>query len=261
MTYFGKSWYSSNSLLPTDPTAFTLPQKLPSTAVAESEVVGGKPSTTMRMFKSKLIRKSIRTAYTPQTLQTPNPAWVWLTPWMVNMRTQTDEQGWEYNLWFHKSSWRAHPGHLNWWGWVRRREWVRLRQLVPEVVEKANEEVRAAAEWDRGKSGGTSDASREASRPASPGTREESRRQSSGSDTSTSESDAEIDPERISLAEIIAQQKPVLYMVKLLATVPLDRQKSELLVHWLDGAGAEDIDRLKSVFEDKSNVSHDIAMC
>jgi hypothetical protein len=151
-TLFGKSWYSSNTLLPSDPTPFTLCSKLPATEVTETRTPAG--TRQQKKSKPKLVRDTINTPYNLQTYQTPSPAWVWLTPWMVNMRTQTDEQGWEYNLWFHRASWRSHPGHLNWWGWVRRREWVRLRSLVPEIIEKANEEVREAVDdfWGRGRS-------------------------------------------------------------------------------------------------------------
>ncbi|WOO80609.1 Sporulation-specific protein 73 [Vanrija pseudolonga] len=108
----GKSWYSARGLLPSDPSGFTLPMHL----------AGDKD-------KSK--RKTIKTGYDLETYQTPTPAWVWLTPWMVNMRSNTDEQGWRYNLWFHQKGWKQHSGWLNWWGWVRRREWVRLRALIP----------------------------------------------------------------------------------------------------------------------------------
>lgn len=59
------------------------------------------------------------------------------------MRHDTDQQGWRYNLWFHTSRWAPHPGRLNWWGWVRRREWVRLRALLPAEPEpkEVEEEV------------------------------------------------------------------------------------------------------------------------
>lgn len=47
------------------------------------------------------------------------------------MRTGTDEMGWRYNAWFKKKGWRSKAGTAGWWGWVRRREWVRLRRLMP----------------------------------------------------------------------------------------------------------------------------------
>ena len=83
--------------------------------------------------------RSIRTAYDLHTFQTPSPRWKWITTWMMNMRNGTDENGWRYNVVFKKNGWRSHagPGGVN--GYVRRREWVRLRCLSPAL------EVRTAA--------------------------------------------------------------------------------------------------------------------
>lgn len=119
--FLGKSWYSSRGLLPSDPSGFTLPTHL----------AGDKDNSK---------RKTIKTGYDLETYQTPTPAWVWLTPWMVNMRSNTDEQGWRYNLWFHQKGWKQHSGLLNWWGWVRRREWVRLRALIPSPDDESDDE-------------------------------------------------------------------------------------------------------------------------
>jgi hypothetical protein len=51
---------------------------------------------------------------------------------MINMRTGTDEMGWRYNAWFKQKGWRSKAGSAGWGGWVRRREWVRLRRAVPD---------------------------------------------------------------------------------------------------------------------------------
>ena len=48
------------------------------------------------------------------------------------MRPGTDESGWRYNYWFKSNGWKSHAGLAGWGGWVRRREWVRLRCLNPE---------------------------------------------------------------------------------------------------------------------------------
>lgn len=89
--------------------------------------------------------RSIKTVYTLETYQCPDPNWQWVTPWMVNMRIGTDESGWRYNAWFKKSGWNSHAGSLGWAGWVRRREWVRLRCVRPpakEVAVEQREEVK-----------------------------------------------------------------------------------------------------------------------
>ena len=52
---------------------------------------------------------------------------------MVNMRTGTDESGWRYNGWFKHGGWKSHAGAIGWNGWARRREWVRLRCIVPTI--------------------------------------------------------------------------------------------------------------------------------
>ena len=48
------------------------------------------------------------------------------------MRVGTDELGWRYNAWFKRKGWGSHAGPMGWAGWVRRREWVRLRCIKPE---------------------------------------------------------------------------------------------------------------------------------
>lgn len=81
------------------------------------------------------LRKTINTAYTPETYQLPSPEWTWVTPWLVNMRDGTDEAGWRYNAWFRRTKWKSHAGPAGWAGWVRRREWVRLRQAVAHDID------------------------------------------------------------------------------------------------------------------------------
>lgn len=59
--------------------------------------------------KSTIPTQSNRTSYTLETYQPPSPEWEYLTPWMVNMRTGTDELGWRYNAWFRKKDGTAMP--------------------------------------------------------------------------------------------------------------------------------------------------------
>ncbi|OXB39900.1 hypothetical protein LQV05_000291 [Cryptococcus neoformans] len=143
----GTAYYSSNTLLPKDPSPFTRPDR---TAPITSSFAVADPSQnpTVQPVKSskKYLRKvqakstiptqSNRTSYTLETYQPPSPEWEYLTPWMVNMRTGTDELGWRYNAWFRKKGWNSHAGNLGWWGWVRRREWVRLRARKPRRKEE-----------------------------------------------------------------------------------------------------------------------------
>jgi hypothetical protein len=361
VTMWGKSVYSSNTLLPSDPTPFTLPRALPASEVADDGPGGsgtpmGAPPRSKAKGRARKYRESINTEYTLESYQTPSPAWAWLTPWMVNMRTQTDEQGWEYNLWFHKRSWRAHPGHFNWWGWVRRREWVRLRALVPEVIEKSNEETREAARdfWGprhrhHGESGSGVASRNESARnsrfegstpnvstqvladsPDSPDTPEDpvvaairQRRsseiarevrpettmgwgmgdvaeeaavrhihQGKGSgDGDNPERDHPHDHEHedheqaydsddspasdatsitttgscstaagfISLPALLRTRTPVPDMVRALALVPLDREKLDTLVSWIEGADEGDIARLQRLLQDPADVSRLLA--
>lgn len=103
------------------------PQATNGTATAST---GGTGDNDDRKRKDPSDRR-IKTLYTPETYQTPSPAWSWITPWMINMRTGTDESGWRYNAWFKQRGWSSHASFAGWGGWVRRREWVRLRGIVP----------------------------------------------------------------------------------------------------------------------------------
>jgi hypothetical protein len=96
--FFGTPRYSSSSLLPADPSAFSRPG---------------------------LTKLACRTAYTPDSFQLPDGTWSWASEWMVNMRRdgETDEKGWEYNSYFHQKGWHSRLRWHGWKGWVRRREW------------------------------------------------------------------------------------------------------------------------------------------
>jgi len=87
--------------------------------------------------------KSMNTPYDLKTYQPPSSQWLWLTPWLINMRQDgvTDERGWEYNYIFRKHGWGATVPWSGWGGWVRRRMWVRLRTL------KVNEDGEEEEEW------------------------------------------------------------------------------------------------------------------
>lgn len=238
MSLFGKKWYSANSLLPSDPTAYTLPTELPGvTTIAASERnrrsraarlrghTRGRSASTSALPDSQdtssssadtktsqpkaFKRKTIDTGYDLKTYQTPSPEWIWLTPWMVNMRLDADEQGFRYNLWFHRRGWRSHAGRLNWWGWVRRREWMRLRVLLPSTA--LEREV-----------GGIEDNAKEW--PAT-------------------------------LDEVMARPQPVHAMVKLLVVELLDRERLECFFQWWDNGSEEARLALKGELEDYDNVS------
>jgi hypothetical protein len=152
--FLGKAYFSSQTLLPADPTPYTLPsQAIPSassitvvqpatsnpsdpspaqtgTGDASASSDRAKTSASVSVGDDKTRgSRPIDTAYTPETFQPPTPDWEWITPWMANMRLGTDEAGWKYNAWFRGRGWRSHAGPAGWWGWVRRREWVRLRRM------------------------------------------------------------------------------------------------------------------------------------
>lgn len=170
--FLGKAYFTSNSLLPSDPSQYTLPgTPIPS---ASTLITTNSPESNPPPVHSTPGRKlpriqepgkavetttykqdygehsinlspehrNIKTAYSLATFQCPGPQWEWVTPWMINMKVGTDEGGWRYNAWFKKKGWRNHAGRAGWWGWVRRREWVRLRMVVP--IEKDDGEVMSA---------------------------------------------------------------------------------------------------------------------
>ncbi|WVW83967.1 hypothetical protein I302_105990 [Kwoniella bestiolae CBS 10118] len=131
----GKGYFSSRSLLPADPSAFTRPtQNIPSASSLGIRTNNPPPPNTQdpgpsSSTKTQRAKRSNKTSYTLETYQPPLPEWQYLTPWMINMRTGTDELGWRYNAWFRPRGWSSHSGPLGWGGWVRRREWIRLRAV------------------------------------------------------------------------------------------------------------------------------------
>lgn len=242
MSLFGKKWYSANSLLPSDPTAYTLPTELPgvttisaserskraklarlrghargrsasTSAIPDSRDTSSSSTDTKSSQSKELKRKTNDTGYDLKTYQTPSPEWIWLTPWMVNMRLDADEQGFRYNLWFHRRGWRSHAGRLNWWGWVRRREWMRLRVLLPSTkLDREVDGIESAKEW-----------------PAT-------------------------------LDEVMARPHPVRAMVKLLVVELLDRERLECFFQWWDDGTEEARLALKRELEDYDNVSGPAAL-
>lgn len=214
LSLWGKTWYSSNSLLPTDPSPFTVPIEPVGGDVMERDAEDAVDDTEGRQkatYIPKFKRKSIKTGYNLETFQTPSPAWVWITPWMVKMRTNTDEQGWRYNLWFHKKGWRSHPGPLNWWGWVRRRAWVRLRGLSPETHDD-------------------------------------------DSDYGVEVEQEEEEQPLKSFDDIVDTKRPATLIIQHLARFPLDREKQDQWNDWLSNSSQETIGKLRTLLEVPENV-------
>jgi hypothetical protein len=114
-TIFSIPYYSSLSLLPTDPPPFTLPC-----------------STDKRSFKANISNVS------PASYPLPDGRWLWVSnDWMIDMRSDSGEvqhDGFEYNWRFRKDKWRAEVGLFGAGGWVRRRRWVRLMMRPPKVM-------------------------------------------------------------------------------------------------------------------------------
>ncbi|KAJ3575628.1 hypothetical protein NP233_g963 [Leucocoprinus birnbaumii] len=105
MTLFSIPYYSALSLLPTDPSAFTLPNA--------SHKRSEQPSITL------------------DTYPLPDGNWHWVSrTWMIDMRNSdsgvVQHDGFEYNWVFRRHNWRAQVGFLSAGGWVRRRRWIRL---------------------------------------------------------------------------------------------------------------------------------------
>jgi len=104
MTLFSTPYYSKLSLLPTDPSPFTLPDN----SYKRSE----QPPVSLEEYPL------------------PDGNWHWVSRcWMIDMRSDSGEvqhDGFEYNWMFRKHNWRAQVGFISAGGWVRRRRWVRL---------------------------------------------------------------------------------------------------------------------------------------
>ena len=103
-TIFSIPYYSSLSLFPADPPAFTIPSAYPD--------------------KSKQPKVSL------SSFPLPDGNWRWVSKsWMVDMRSGSGEvqhDGFEYNWSFRNGRWRSEVGYLSMGGFVRRRRWVRL---------------------------------------------------------------------------------------------------------------------------------------
>ncbi|KAJ3552271.1 hypothetical protein NM688_g4237 [Phlebia brevispora] len=120
ITLFSTPYYSFQSLLPTDPPAFTVP--------STKSVPQGQPTVSL------------------DTYQLPDGTWRWVSrAWMVDMRGegQTQYDGFEYNWFFRTKHWRPEVGSLSAGGWVRRRRWVRL-MVRPALTVKTSEGTSAA---------------------------------------------------------------------------------------------------------------------
>ncbi|KAJ7103528.1 hypothetical protein B0H15DRAFT_812608, partial [Mycena belliarum] len=103
-------YYSPLSLLPTDPSPFTTPNA--------SSKRSEQPDVSLAVFPL------------------PDGSWRWLSPWMIDMRSDTGEvqhDGFEYNWVFRTHKWRPEASALS---WVRRRRWIRL------MMRPANKDTR-----------------------------------------------------------------------------------------------------------------------
>ncbi|KAJ7492614.1 hypothetical protein FB451DRAFT_1219036 [Mycena latifolia] len=97
---FSTLYYSPLSLLPTDPAPFTIPH--PSSKDSKQ------PDVSLAVYPL------------------PDGAWRWLSPWMIDMRSDSGEvqhDGFEYNWIFRTHKWHPEAGTMS---WVRRRRWIRL---------------------------------------------------------------------------------------------------------------------------------------
>ncbi|KAJ7038194.1 hypothetical protein C8F04DRAFT_1393095 [Mycena alexandri] len=95
---FSSLYYSFSSLLPTDPSPFTVPTSKRSK----------QPDVSLAVYPL------------------PDGAWRWLSPWMIDMRSDSGEvqhDGFEYNFMFRTHKWHPEAGAMS---WVRRRRWIRL---------------------------------------------------------------------------------------------------------------------------------------
>ncbi|KAG7099210.1 hypothetical protein E1B28_001077 [Marasmius oreades] len=118
ITLFSTSYYSSNSLLPSDPPPFTVPTL--------SQKRSHQPVVSLTEYPL------------------PDGNWRWVSKsWMIDMRTDSGEvqhDGFEYNWVFRRHHWRAQVGSLSSGGYVRRRRWVRL-MMRPGTKTKQGEEI------------------------------------------------------------------------------------------------------------------------
>ncbi|KAJ6509540.1 hypothetical protein C8R47DRAFT_1099078 [Mycena vitilis] len=97
---FSSLYYSFSSLLPTDPSPFTTPHS--------TDKRSKQPDVSLAAYPL------------------PDGAWRWLSPWMIDMRSDSGEvqhDGFEYNWVFRTHKWHPEAGAMS---WVRRRRWIRL---------------------------------------------------------------------------------------------------------------------------------------
>jgi hypothetical protein len=139
---------------------------------------------------------------------------------MINMREGTDEMGWRYNAVFKQKGWSSKAGAGGWWGWVRRREWVRLRCVKPR---RSGEEGDREVEEGRGERENGSKGKR---KPLS---------EVLGSDKE--------------------KEKALWNMVREIESVSLDREKLEIWDSWLDTLNRETRERLQGIVENVDSVS------
>ncbi|KAL5495259.1 hypothetical protein ACEPAI_722 [Sanghuangporus weigelae] len=117
--------YSSRSLLPRDPPAFSV-------IAPASSVINGRP-----------VRKSLQPDISLVDFPLPDENWRWASKeWMVDMRDETvQHDGFEYNWFFRSKGWRSNAGRLNAGAWVRRRRWIRLMERPPLSALQSDEEL------------------------------------------------------------------------------------------------------------------------
>jgi hypothetical protein len=137
---------------------------------------------------------------------------------MINMRTGTDEMGWRYNAWFKQKGWRSKAGRAGWWGWVRRREWVRLRSLTPRRKEGEDETQGDPVEARRKKAS----------------------------------------PTLGQLLCAKEDEEALLAVVRELDLVSLDREKLEIWERWLGGMDKETHGRLQAFLDLEPSVSRSL---
>jgi hypothetical protein len=207
-------------LFPADPTPFTLPKNRIPRASSKFIISNGDGDpTVVHSSKDKSaqpIRRSINTAYTIETYQLPSPSWEWITPWQINMRVGTDEMGWRYNAWFKERGWRSKAGTAGWGGWVRRREWIRLRRAIPDQGDEEDTRPRGLLEEHH-----------------------ENTRM----------------PRDLDQVMGDGEEADLWAIVKELETVSLDREKLEIWERWLHGLGGDTKRRLQALLDDSSSVS------
>lgn len=216
---FGKAYFSASALFPADPTPYTLTNR-PIPEASSKFILSnrdGDPTVVhSSKDKSSQPRRKINTAYTLETYPLPSPNWIWMGPWMINMRTGTDEMGWRYNAWFKNKGWRSKAGTAGWGGWVRRREWIRLRRAVADEGDEEDTRPRGLLEEHH---------------------------------------DNRKKPRTLKEVMGDGENADLWAMVKEIETVSLDREKLEVWNKWLEGIDGDTRRRLQALIDDPSSVS------